>query len=278
VEFLEKQAPQAEHGVTNCFLSYRVLTANFTDYIYLLKFVNFQRIDNFIDPARADPASFATVTDGYLSTIKSHQNGKICLCLSPVFVIQSRLSEPHSRSQTTTSFGNQLLLKSIDCIFHSYEWEQSSSFWCTVFHVETMRAQLNGAAISMETKPSNPNKMVDVESSVPGLFSVSASPSKKKAGSLGTSKVKIQLKHTDTIPIFDGRNIQFELNRTLEHLKQVLPAFDGEIPSGSLALAAYTSNAYHRTQKSEGLRQETSQSILNLALNINWVVVLGVPK
>jgi len=38
--------------------------------------------------------------------------------------------------------------------------------------------------------------MVDVESSVPGLFSPSASPS-KKAGSVGTSKVKIQLKHTD---------------------------------------------------------------------------------
>jgi len=41
-------------------------------------------------------------------------------------------------------------------------------------------------------------EMVDVVSSVPGLFSASASPSKKKAGSLGTSKVKIQLKHTDT--------------------------------------------------------------------------------
>jgi hypothetical protein len=54
--------------------------------------------------------------------------------------------------------------------------------------------------------------------------------------------------------------------------------FDGEIPSGSLVLAAYTANAYHRTQKSEGRRQETSQSILNLALNINWVVVLGVLK
>jgi len=41
-------------------------------------------------------------------------------------------------------------------------------------------------------------EMVDVESSIPGLFSASASPSKKKAGSAGTTKVKIQLKHTDT--------------------------------------------------------------------------------
>ena len=138
-------------------LFYWVLNANFTDYSYLSKFVTFQRFDNFINPARADPASFTTFTDGYLSTMKSRQNSKICLCLSPVYVVQSRLLEPHSRSQSTTSFGNQMLLKSIDCIFHSYEWERSSSFWCTVFGVETMQAQLIGAAISIETKPSNPS-------------------------------------------------------------------------------------------------------------------------
>ena len=81
--------------------------------------------------------------------------------------------------------------------------------------------------------------MVDVESSVPGLFSLSASPS-KKAGSVGTGKVKIQLKHTDpsellntligrinlfkfiTVPVFNGRNKQFNLNRSLEHLEQLL--------------------------------------------------------
>jgi len=38
--------------------------------------------------------------------------------------------------------------------------------------------------------------IVNVESSVPGLFSTSASP--KRKGPVGISKVKIQLKHTDT--------------------------------------------------------------------------------
>ena len=135
--------------------------------------------------------------------------------------------------------------------------------------------------------------MVDVESSVPGLFSPSVSPS-KKAGSVGTGKVKIQLKHTDpseslntligrinlfkfiTVPVFDGRNKQFDLNRSLERLEQLLPPFDGEIPSGSLALVAYTVNGYYRNPKSEASRR--GPSIMNLALNINWAVVLGVPK
>jgi hypothetical protein len=40
--------------------------------------------------------------------------------------------------------------------------------------------------------------MVEVESSAPGLFSITASPKKKKAGVTGTGDVKIQLRHTDT--------------------------------------------------------------------------------
>ena len=58
----------------------------------------------------------------------------------------------------------------------------------------------------------------------------------------------------------------------------MLPPFDGEIPSGSLALVAYTANGYYRNPKSEASRRGTSQSIMNLALNVNWAVVLGVPK
>ena len=37
-----------------------------------------------------------------------------------------------------------------------------------------------------------------MESSAPGLFSITASPKKKKPSMMGTGDVKIQLKHTDT--------------------------------------------------------------------------------
>ena len=127
-------------------------------YRYLSKFVTFQRYDYFVNPARADPTLFSTFSpDNYLYTMRLHESKKICLCLSPVFIVKSRLLEPHSRSLSSTSSGNRMLLKSLDCIFHSYEWERSSSFWCMVFGVDTMHAQLNGAAISIETKPSNPS-------------------------------------------------------------------------------------------------------------------------
>jgi hypothetical protein len=77
------------------------------------------------------------------------------------------------------------------------------------------------------------------------------------------------------VPIFDGRNVHFELDESLENLDELLPSFEDEIPPGSLALVAYTANSYYRSQKSG---QSGQQSNKNLALNINWVVVLGVPK
>lgn len=123
---------------------------------YLLQFVTFQRYENYINPARSDVDWFeAYSSDNYLHTIRLRAGGKICVCLSPVFVVKSRLREAHSCSSYVTSSVNAMLVKSLECIFHSYEWERSSSFWCSLFGVETMQAQLNGAVISIETKPSS---------------------------------------------------------------------------------------------------------------------------
>ena len=75
------------------------------------------------------------------------------------------------------------------------------------------------------------------------------------------------------VPIFDGQYKQIELDQSLEHLDEILPPFADEIPSGSLALVAYTANAYYRTRKGGQSGWQRSQSNKNLALNINWVVV-----
>ena len=79
------------------------------------------------------------------------------------------------------------------------------------------------------------------------------------------------------VPIFDGRQTQFGLDDSLEHLHELLPLFEHEIPPGSLVLVAYTANSYYRAQK-VGKSGQKSSSNQNLALNINWAVVLGIPK
>jgi hypothetical protein len=80
-----------------------------------------------------------------------------------------------------------------------------------------------------------------------------------------------------TVPIFDRRAHHFELNESLKSLDKLLPPFEDEILHGSLALVAYTANSYYRSQKSEQSSKRI-HSNKNLALNINWVVVLGIPK
>lgn len=77
--------------------------------------------------------------------------------------------------------------------------------------------------------------------------------------------------------MFDGRNHHFNLDQSLKSLERQLPLFEGEIPSGSFALVAYTANAYHRGKGKQSASQD-NKSNLNLALNINWAIVLGVQK
>ena len=138
---MERSTSKYQHGVTCLFhlVKFWLILFNVI-HSYLLRFITFQRFDYFINPARADLAWFDTFTmDHYLYMIQSHWDHKA----------QSHLSK--------SSPGNTMLVKSLDCVFHSYEWECSLSFWCTMFRVETIEAQIKGSIISIETKPSNPD-------------------------------------------------------------------------------------------------------------------------
>jgi hypothetical protein len=88
---------------------------------YYKTFMDFQRYRHFINPARVNPKLLTKViaSDGYLTTL-ALANENLCLCLSLVYVAHSRLLSPHQ-----TAGDKQI--KSLDCIFHSYEWERATS-------------------------------------------------------------------------------------------------------------------------------------------------------
>jgi hypothetical protein len=74
-----------------------------------------------------------------------------------------------------------------------------------------------------------------------------------------------------TVPVFDAIGKTFPLNNeTLHNLARTagLDRFKGEIPSGLMVLVGYTGSWWHQ-MKAENLR---------LGFNLNWVVVLGIPK
>ena len=110
--------------------------------------MQFEQYRHFVNPARTNVNLYMAnvATDGYLTTL-ALKNGSICLCLSPVYVSRSRLLQPYH-----TQGDKQL--KSLECVFHSYEWERSTSLFCMVFGVDSLQGQLNGGAISIATRPS----------------------------------------------------------------------------------------------------------------------------
>lgn len=124
----------------------------------------------------------------------------------------------------------------------------------------------------------------------PGLFSDAQSPIKRRTDLHNTSKVKIQLNPTDigkssherfltvninyrvlfTVPVYDGRNHIIDPNDgSLQQIGSSLPILTSEMSEGSLALVAYTANGYKKVKN--------SSHITNLALNINWAVLMATP-
>jgi len=128
------------------------ITENFVRYFKL--FMDFQRFRDFVNPARENPKTFTTIvsTDGYLTTL-ALASGSPCLCLSLVYVTRCRLLNPYQ-----TAGDKQI--KSLDGVFHSYEWERATSLFCMLFGVEKLQAQLNGGTISFATRPTSISKSI----------------------------------------------------------------------------------------------------------------------
>ena len=71
--------------------------------------------------------------------------------------------------------------------------------------------------------------------------------------------------------MYDGRNYIIDPNNgLLTTIGSTLSVLNKEIPTGSLALVTYTANAYRHVRG--------SMNVTNLALNINWAVLLATPK
>lgn len=67
------------------------------------------------------------------------------------------------------------------------------------------------------------------------------------------------------VPVFDGRDFEFDLTDEIEQLSDNLPVFEGEIPSGSFVTIAYTVSTY------------PVQGTSRVSLNIQWALVIGTP-
>lgn len=70
-----------------------------------------------------------------------------------------------------------------------------------------------------------------------------------------------------SVPVYDARNHNFDIGKHIEHLRDVLPIFEGEIPQGSFVTVGYTASIY-----------KGRDGQINLSCNILWAVLVGTPE
>jgi len=63
----------------------------------------------------------------------------------------------------------------------------------------------------------------------------------------------------NTVPVYDGHTLNFDLKDVIKDLDHKLPVYDGEIPCGSFAAIGFTVGCYHSNKDKK------------------WQIVCGVP-
>lgn len=69
------------------------------------------------------------------------------------------------------------------------------------------------------------------------------------------------------VPVFDARVVPFDINKDIECMHEILPAFNDKLPQGSFVVVGYSASTY-----------KGKQDKMNLSCNVQWVVVVGTPE
>ncbi|PPR07992.1 hypothetical protein CVT24_002704 [Panaeolus cyanescens] len=162
--------------------------------------------------------------------------------------------------------------KMVSVVLHKQEWERLVGFCCMVFNVDVIAAQVYQSALQFSTRSDwNPDQAADSAAGNNGpdsddhMFTHMQSPATDTSQSSSNAANAMSLSANARIPVFDARGIDFNFQNDIQNLSK-LPRFEGEIPGGSFVVVGYTLSAYVPNQK------------WNLATNLLWVVVVGVPE
>ena len=70
------------------------------------------------------------------------------------------------------------------------------------------------------------------------------------------------------MPVYDAREVKFNINTDLERLQHVLPVFEGEIPVSSCVAVGHSLMSYIK---------KDDKSIVNLGTSLLFVIIFGTP-
>ncbi|KAF9051702.1 hypothetical protein BJ165DRAFT_1524611 [Panaeolus papilionaceus] len=165
--------------------------------------------------------------------------------------------------------------KMVSVVLHKQEWERLVAFCCMIFNVDVIAAQVAQSALQFSTRSDWDPNVVQGQASTATpspsqnsddhMFTHSPSSATLTAAPSARSSESMALSANANIPIYDARDTNFNFQNDINELHR-LPLWDGEIPRGSFVVVGYTLAAYFPNQK------------WNLATNVRWVVVVGVPE
>ncbi|KAJ7616336.1 hypothetical protein DFH06DRAFT_1145606 [Mycena polygramma] len=227
---------------------------------------------NFINPSRVSPLRLTSqITAGSAATQRLMVDGRVAMCVSPVFCTESFVVEAKK-----IGANSERTRKWLSGIFHNQEWERFESLICLVFGEPILYAQLTPKkSMSFQTmmSPANSAAAQDTDTAFAGAPSdmfAPLTPSKSPAKPWNFTSKTLLAAH-DKVPIYDARRVVLDFSSDLERLDRVLPPFHGEIPFGSFVVVGYTVAGYKAALSAGGER------VPHLGCNVLWAIVCGTP-
>ncbi|KAJ7261630.1 hypothetical protein C8J57DRAFT_1336662 [Mycena rebaudengoi] len=240
----------------------------------------------YINPCRISPALCSTEKAGTgVNARRIVVDGKTAVSLMVGMCTGSYITEPVAGNGPDPRSKRYMLL-----LQHNQEWERWQSFHCLVFGYELLYAQIEDRAIQLGSILSPMTKVVKagsskfretVKSNMLSPIKPAKIPSTSKQPPKSSyhynfkpkNNVRYTLAHDEDVPTFDARGVAFDFNNDIDKLAEILPPFDGEIPTGSFVVAGYTASTFLGQVAAQDKKQ-----LMCVGCNLVWAIVCGTPN
>ncbi|KAK6977314.1 hypothetical protein R3P38DRAFT_3237450 [Favolaschia claudopus] len=235
----------------------------------LWAFVNFVRKKHIVNLSRSDPQIFQAVNRGIEKDRTKWTlcvDGTTAVCVSVCTVVQSSLQEIGPVNAPSAENANSVpLLKYITGIPLCQEWERATAVCGMVLQDEELYAQINEDAVTFGTRSTTNQRLAKLQSKQTGMKGIPSASTSYSSQSYSFDK---SIPYDSSVPVFDGRNREFDVANNIDNLAAILPKYssdDGEIPNGACVVVAYTVSTYRSAKHQKQ----------NISFNVQWIVVLG---
>ena len=247
--------------------------------------ITMEKSGRFFNPSRASPLDLV-VRDSNRGRREAFIEKKPAVAISTGYCTDSNLVKGKTN-------------KSISILFHGQEWERYCCFLTMIFDSKEMYAQVYKSALSFSTLPESVARPPVISNANVSPLSgrrakINQTPVERSRGVLFFSDKGISFlsspppfffffSHTDTlninmliyrvlVPVFDARKVSVDSSIDFDDLSQTFPTFEGEVPIGSCAAVGHSVSTYFGKKK-----DQASEKNVNLATNVLFVIVFGVP-